>query len=363
MASQSPSSQPVRSGSSADIEPPARGRGEQGGSEPSSGTGPSTLKVNLLMALMCTIWGSTWLVVRKGLDDLPPFSSAAVRFAIAWLAVAALAPILARREGGRRPGWRLAITMGGLNFGTSYAIVYWSETILPSGLVSVLWAVFPMMVAAGGHLVLPGEQLVRRQWWGFAVGFLGVVSLFATDIGALGPDAIPAALVLLCSPVVATIGTLAVKRAGPEISSVLLNRDAMFVGAVILTLLGLGFEREASFDWTPNAIGSVLYLSLLGTVLTFSLYFWLMRFAPAYKLSLVAYITPPTALGLGAWLADEPVSLYTGIGALGILIGVGLVMTGKASRKGPDDPSEPDQAGTPNGPTGAEELRSAARGV
>lgn len=317
---------------------------------------PSTLRVNVLMGVLCLVWGSTWLVVRKGLDDLPPFGSAAVRFWIAWFTVFLLAPLLARREGGVRPTWRLSVTMGALNFGASYAIVYWSETILPSGLVSVLWAVFPMMVAVGGHLALPGEQLVRRQWWGFAVGFLGVVSLFATDLGVLGPEAVPAALVLLCSPVVTTLGTLAVKRAGPGVSSVLLNRDGMLVGACVLTLLGLAFERDATFDWTPEAIGSVLYLSLAGTVLTFTLYFWLMRFAPAYKLSLVAYVTPPTALGLGAWLADEPVTLYTGLGAFGILLGVALVMTGKRRPAVAERAAEPDAV--PRVPTSdpAEEL-------
>jgi len=300
---------------------------------------PSDLRVHLLMALLCAIWGSTWLVVAKGLQDLPPFSSAATRFAIAWATLSLLAPRLAAREGGVHPGWRLALVMGSLNFGASYSIVYWSETVLPSGLVSLLWAIFPMLMAIGGHLTLPGERLVRRQWWGFLLGLVGVALLFLTDLKVLGPEAIPAGMILLLSPLASTVGTIAVKRAGSGVSSVLLTRDSLLVGALVLAALALGFERGQAFAWSPRAIAGILYLSLVGTVVTFTLFFWLMRYAPAYKLSLVAYVTPAVALGLGAWLNNELVTAATGLGALGILAGVALVVTGK--RNAPADESPP----------------------
>jgi uncharacterized membrane protein len=186
------------------------------------------------LALLCLIWGSTWLVIRVGLADLPPFTAAAVRFAIAAAAMTIVAPRLARAEGGERPGAVLVLVVGGLNFGVSYAAVYLAERDLPSGLASCLWATYPMMIAAAGHLFLPGEKLNLAQAIGFLVGFAGVVLLFATDVREIGPRAELAACILLVSPLSSTVGTTWLKRNGARTSSVLLNRNAMWVGAALL---------------------------------------------------------------------------------------------------------------------------------
>jgi len=81
----------------------------------------------------------------------------------------------------------------------TYGIVYRTETILPSGLVSLLWGVFPMISTLGGHFYLPGERLKTRQWLGFGVGFSGLFLLFVTDLRSFGPEGVPAALVLFLS--------------------------------------------------------------------------------------------------------------------------------------------------------------------
>jgi drug/metabolite transporter (DMT)-like permease len=235
----------------------------------------------VLIALVCLIWGSTWIVIAGGLTDLPPLTSAAARFSIAAVAMSAVAHFLRKREGGDLPPLSLSLALGGLNFGACYGLVYWSETRLPSAFVSVLWSVFPMLMAISGHFFLPGDQLRGRQWIGFAVGFLGVVLLFAMDLERIGPGAIPAGAILLASPLLAVIGTTLVKRRGAHTSSVLLNRNGMWIGAAILAAAAWLFERDAPARWTAPAVASVLYLSLAGTVLTFSLYFWLLRHTPA----------------------------------------------------------------------------------
>lgn len=290
---------------------------------------PFPLVTAILVAIVCLVWGSTWIVIAGGLADLPPFTSAAARFLVAASAMTVVAHALRRREGGERPPIWLSIALGTCNFGWSYAVVYWSETRLPSALVSVLWSVFPMLVAVSGHLFLPGERLRGRQWAGFAVGFLGVALLFATDLRGLGAGAIPAALVLLTSPVVSTVGNTLLKRRGANVSSVLVNRNGMWIGAAILTALALLFERGAPARWTGPAIASVVYLALMGTVLTFTAYFWLLRRTPAHKLSLISYATPAVALLLGAFVGKEPITAFTLGGSALILLGVALVFRGR----------------------------------
>jgi len=277
---------------------------------------------------MSLVWGSTWVVIAEGLDDLPPFTSAAVRFAVAALVMALVAHLLAAREGGSPPPRHLVLVQGALNFAASYGIVYWAETRLPSGLVSVLWAVFPMMMAGVGHVLLPGERLRGRQWLGMAVGLIGVAVLFRTDLARIEGAGV-VGLVLLLSPLVSAVGTGLVKRDGADVNSMLLNRNGMLLGALLLGTLAFALERDAPARWTPSAVASIAYLALMGTCLTFGLFYWAMRYAPAYQLSLISYVTPVIALALGSLVRSERVTPgLLGGGAL-VLAGVGLVLLGK----------------------------------
>ena len=291
--------------------------------------GVSTAVVLGLVTLICLIWGTTWLVVRIGLHDLPPFSAAAMRFGLAWLVMVGVAPWLARREGGAPPGWKLVAVLGGLNFAGSYGIVYWTETRLPSGLVAVLWSIFPLMQSGLAHGRIPGEDIVGRQWFGLALGMAGVALLFVTDLRSFGPEAIPTGLVLLLSPFISAVGTLYAKRHGAGTSSALLNRNAMGLGALLLGLLALVSERPAEIVWTPTAVGSIFYLAVMGTVVTFSVYFWLLRYATAWVLGLVAYVAPLIALWVGASLGGEAIGPFTIAGTATILVGVALVLTAR----------------------------------
>jgi drug/metabolite transporter (DMT)-like permease len=300
---------------------------------PDTAPGPALTRV--LVAVLCLIWGSTWLVIQEGLDDLPPLTSAGVRFALAFAVMLFFAPRLARREGGGAPPARLWILVGTLNFAVSYAIVYVTETVLPSGLVAVLWAVFPLMAAVPGHFVL-GERLGVRQISGLLLGFVGTCLLFGTDItefGAaegelLGP--IGAALLLLLSPLVSVVGQTCVKLWGTRTSSALLNRNAMGLGALLLLAAALVFERDATSRWTPAALGSIAYLAVVGTCLAFTLYHWLLRYADVTRLSVITYVTPVVALALGWAVRSEELTAGT-LGSAGLVL-VGVALVGTRSR-------------------------------
>lgn len=287
---------------------------------------PSRLTIALAFAVLCAVWGSTWLVIKQGLEDLPVFSSAAIRFTVAAAAFILLAPRLHRAEGGDRPGPALWLTMGVFNFGITYGVVYWGEQVLPSGLASVLWGVFPILIAVSGHLFLPGERLVGPQWIGFCVGLAGVAVLFATDLRTFGDEHLLRGAILLLSPISATVGQTIIKRHGTRFSAALLNRNGMVVGALILWVPALVLEEPLSITWTTRAVISVAYLSLFGTVLTFGLYYWLLRFAPSNRLSLVSYVNPALALLLGAAVGGEPVAATTVGGSALILFGIWLAL-------------------------------------
>lgn len=287
---------------------------------------PSPNLERTLIALLCLIWGSTWLVIKGGLRDLPPLTSAGVRFAVAAVVMIGVAAVLGRREGGDRPPTWLWMIQGTTSFAISYGIVYQAETVLSSGLVSLLFGLYPMLQAASGHLFLEGERLAPHQWFGFILGLAGLALLFRTDLRSFGPEGIPTGILALLSPIAVVIGTTIVKRHGSGASSVLLNRNGMFFGAALLLACAVVFERNAEISWTAPAIASVLYLALVGTVVTFSLYFWLLRSCPAHRLALIAYVTPAIAIFLGWLFAGEPVTAFTLGGGACILSGVVLVV-------------------------------------
>jgi len=139
---------------------------------------PSAVMIRFLLALLCLIWGSTWIVIKGGLRDLPPFTSAGLRFIIAALVMVGVAAVLGRKEGGAAPPTWLWIVQGTASFAISYGLVYHAETVLPSGLVSLLWGVYPMLQALSGHYFLEGERLRPGQWLGFGVALTGLVLLF-----------------------------------------------------------------------------------------------------------------------------------------------------------------------------------------
>jgi len=291
---------------------------------------PGPLAVHLGILLLCGIWGSTWLVIREGLADLPPFASLAVRFAAAAGVMSVVAPSLARLEGGERPGMLATGVHALLILAVPYAIIYWVEVRLPSGLVSVLWSVYPMVTAVVAHVWPPQEHLVGRQWLGLIGGFLGVALMFSTDLRSLGHGT--AGLVLLAAPVVSAVGNNWIKRIGAGKSSALLNARGMLFAALAVSGLALAVERHESMRWSATAIGSVAYLALAGTVVTFGVYFWLLRHAPVTRLSIIAYGVPVVALLLGGTVGEEPVGLATVGGMLLILVGVALMISGPRRR-------------------------------
>lgn len=285
---------------------------------------PSPATVGLGIGVLSLVWGSTWLVIRKGLSDWPPFTSLWCRFALASIGMALVAKRLAGSEGGGRPPLRLSLLVGTLNFTGSYCIVYYVEQFVPSALASLIFALYPLLLAPLSHRLLPDGKLTRAQFAGLLLGFAGVALLFAFDIDALGAGAMKGAVVMLCSPLVVAVGTCLLKRHGGGYSSLLLNRDALAISTVQILPLALALEGRVLAPPTLRAALCVLYLALVGTVLTFGVYFWLLRYTSAQRLAMVSYLAPLVAVLLGAAFGGEAVTASTLAGAACVIGGVAI---------------------------------------
>jgi len=265
-------------------------------------------------------------VIAIGLRGIPPFTGVALRFAIAAAALLILVRVQRVRLG-RLPRERwLWLVNGTLAFSASYAVVYWAEQWVPSGLVSVLFAVYPLFVAILGHFVLPHEALTRPEALGALVGFAGVGVIFSEDLTALGGHQVAvAAAVMLLSPLVSAVATVAVKRWGAGVHPYSLSAVPMAMTAGIMGIVALGFERGRPVIWDGVSVSALLYLAIGGSAVTFSLYYWLLSHLPAKRLALIAFIIPLEAVLIGA-LRGEPLTLKILAGSALVIGGVFLAV-------------------------------------
>jgi len=286
---------------------------------------PSRAVVAGAVALLVAIWGTTWAAIRIGLDDLPPLTSLAARFAISGLVLLALMPAFGVRLRPDRRVLGLWLANGTLTFGLSYGIVYWGEQRVPSGLTALLFATFPLFVSVLGHFFLPGERMHPRGVAGTLVGFAGVAVIFSEDLSRLGgPGVATAAVVLLGAPAVSSVANVAVKRYGRGVHPLSLTAVPLLGAAAAIGVVAAIAEADRTVRWTPAAIGSVVYLALFGSALAFVVYFWLLDKLPATRLSLITYAVPVVAVTVGTLALDEPLTARIVAGAALVMAGVAL---------------------------------------
>jgi drug/metabolite transporter (DMT)-like permease len=275
--------------------------------------------VYALYALLVLIWSSTWVAIKFGLEDSPPLLGAGVRFALAG-AVLLVFALLARRS--LRTDWLLAALLAIAPFAFAYGLVYWGEQHIPSGLAAVLFGVLPLYTAVLAGIFLPEEPLRGRLVFGVFVAIGGLALAFAESL-ELGDDdlALAGAAALALSPLGAAVGQIGQKLRAAQLDAVVLNGWGMLGGGLLLLALSAVGESWGEFAWTPESIGSILYLAILGSSVTFVVLTILLRHLTAQALSFLAMLLPFGALVFGAVFYDEAITWRA-------LAGAGLVAAG-----------------------------------
>jgi drug/metabolite transporter (DMT)-like permease len=283
--------------------------------------------------LLVLIWGTTWAAIRVGLEGVPPFTGVALRFAIAGALLLAVAPALGVRLGRGRHELSLWLVNGLLSFCISYSVVYWCEQYIPSGLAAVLFATYPLFVAALAHVLLPGERLAPGGALGLPLGFAGVAVIFSDDLRLLGGEAVQrAALVMLVSPLVSALATVVVKRWGADVHPLSLAAVPMLLAGLVMGGVALVVERGRPLDLDARSLGALLYLALLGSAVTFTIYYWLLARVAATRLALITYLIPIVAVAVGAVALDEPLRPRLLLGSALVLAGVVTVSRSRLAR-------------------------------
>ena len=280
---------------------------------------------SLVFSALCIVWGSTWLGIKIGLEFLPSFLFAGMRFAIATVALFALARILHARMPRDRSSWTVMLFLGVFQISLPYGLVFWGEEFISSGLSAVLFATLPFFVAIFAHL-LTSEKLTRIKAAGIILSFFGLVAIFWRDVTALqnlvAHNSVGGSMAVVGSAASGGLASVVAKRHSGKIdpaANVLVQHS---IGAIALLSLGLVSESTTSIHFTAVAIVAVLYLGVIGSALGFIGLYWLLKQTSATNASMVTFLNPIVALLLGWVVLQEIPDPNVGVGAALILAGV-----------------------------------------
>ena len=276
---------------------------------------------------LCAIWGSTWLGIKLGLRDLPPLSFAGIRFAIA----AVILFIIVWAKGARLPStareWRLLAYTGGLTITLNYALVFWGEQYISSGLAAVLSAMVPLFGLPMAHHYLSTERLTAPKVVGVLMGLCGVAIVCSGQLGVGGPLAFWASTGIIVAAAATAHAGVLIKARGTQLEPSVIAGVQMAGGCIPLLLGGVILEgNPLAFDWTPLAWATLAYLTILGSVVAFLMYYWLIRHSSVSWVMMIPLVTPLVAVVIGMVFAGEAIGWHTGLGGAAIIGGVGLAV-------------------------------------
>jgi drug/metabolite transporter (DMT)-like permease len=308
---------------------------------------PSRLAVITAFAALYVIWGSTYLGIRFAIATIPPLLMAGFRFLIA----GAIMYAIAVAQGARRSSfaeWRTAFVIGACLLFCGNGGVTVAEQWVPSGLASLLVATVPVYIALLAWVTGSAPRPRPMVLVGLAGGFVGVGILVGPAlIAAPGGSARHAGLgmlVLLFGSLIWSIGSLYSRhsqKADDSASPFLSSAQTMLCGGALM--IAAGFAVGEGRDFHPRAVtalslGAFAYLVLVGAIVGYTAYIWLLRHCDPAKVATYAYVNPVVAVLLGALFAGETLSRRTALAAAVIIGSVAVVIT--AQRK-PAEPLSP----------------------
>lgn len=281
---------------------------------------PRAVATAIALALVYVVWGSTYLGIHFALESFSPLGLGAIRFFIAgalfysWLRLRGHAPPTPRQ-------WRNAAITGLLLLGTANTLVAYAQQTVASGLAAVAVASLPLWAALIAGLY--GQWPHRRDLLGLVIGFSGVVLL---NVGGELRASPLGALALLGAPLAWAFGSVWSRR--QDMPSPLINTAAQMLaaGAGLIVLVAISGTWPTAMP-TRNAWIALAYLILFGSIVAFSAYVWLLQHVRPSLATSYAYVNPPIALLLGAWLAGERITALDYVASTIILAGVALLLT------------------------------------
>ncbi len=292
---------------------------------------PHRWQTLLAFAIIYLVWGSTFLAIRIGVRELPPFLFAGMRFMAAGPAIFLWSLVKGEpRPEGRQ--WASATVLAILFFVIDYGLVFWAETRVPSGLTAVMMATIPGFTALAEILILRTQKLTLRLGFALLLGIAGVAALVSP--GGFGQRAVDpfGAVALIVGAIGWSFGSVLTRKLPLPQSKVMSSGTQMLVGGILLTLTAALLGEFRGFNIGRVSWGTwmaLIYLISAGSIIAFTAFIWLIAHESPTKVGTYAYVNPVVAVLLGYFVLGEALGLRTVAGTLLVLVSVVVITTAR----------------------------------
>jgi drug/metabolite transporter (DMT)-like permease len=305
---------------------------------------PGASRTRLLLAYIAcfVLWGSTWAVVKVGLEDLPPLRFAGARMMLAGLVLLPFSGLLRARLGART--WGLLLGVGVLQIALPYGLLFVAQQWIPSSWSALLFSTYAVWLLLVGRLLLPDQPLTPLKLLSAGLGLSGIVALQSEHLHGLGLTGLVLAgcVLTLVATVSISLANVLVRRSLAHVPTGLSVCVQTLSSSVLLLAASAAFESHLPGHWTPRALLSIAYLAVCATALTYQLLFWLLPRVPLSVIGVMPLLDTLVAVLLGVVLLGERVDSS-------LLLGGALILSGAALANLPSSP--PAQA-SPQAPPG-----------
>ncbi len=307
---------------------------------------PSPTRLWSAMSIVYVVWGSTYLAIALAIETMPPLVALGSRF-LAAAALLGLYLLIRRGPGALRVRWpelRGAAVVGTLLLGVGIGVLTLAERYVPSGVAALIVAIMPLWVVLLRAVTGDWPSLVT--WLGVAVGLVGLVVLVnpAAHGDAAVADAAQRTLwsvAMLGSTACWAFGSFLQPRIRTPRDPLVLTTFEMLTGGVVLLVVGLlrGEHLDAMAHASARSWLAWGYLVLIGSLVAYTAYVWVVGHAPLSLVATYAYVNPVVAVLLGWWIRSEPLTFGVLVGGAIVVSGVVLVVSGERLARPPRLPA------------------------
>jgi drug/metabolite transporter (DMT)-like permease len=294
-----------------------------------------TWKTLLAFAIIYFVWGTTFLAIRVGVREVPPFALAAMRFLISGLVLYGWMIAHGERSPTRRQ-WTSAFVLAILIFVLDYGLLFWAEQRVPSGIAAVMMATIPVFMALSEIIFLRTQRLTVRLALALLIGIGGVAVLMSRSLNLGGaPIDRAGAMALIVASVSWSVSSALTRKLPLPSSKVMSSGAQMLAGGVLLALTAAALGELRDFH--PGSISSgvwlaLLYLIVAGSIIAFTAYVWLIHHESPTKVGTYAYVNPVVAVLVGYFLGGEVLGLRTILGTTLVLVSVVVITLTRAKK-------------------------------
>tara|TARA_B100000427_G_scaffold139365_1_gene115931 strand:+ start:3855 stop:4736 length:882 start_codon:yes stop_codon:yes gene_type:complete len=282
-------------------------------------------KVYMLYALMCVLWGFTWMYLKISLAEMPLYTGLSIRFSIAGIIFWIMYFIKGHKVNLTTDLKNVYLLFTFFNFSLCYYLTYWGAKYVYSNLGAIIWSLLPICVAMMAHFYLPDDRLNKKKTFGMLIGLIGTILLFyERDMLGEG-QATFGIIAILLSVVLAAWPNVYLKMQKSSINSYHLNAVGMTLSGILFLICALIFENNAFIPMDNKNLFAIFFLTVPGTVMTWGIYIWLFNHLPVTQISYTAFYPPIIATVVGWFFLGEALPALAIIGSVLIIAGGYLV--------------------------------------